>query len=88
MKYTFQEVISDRWAIWYKDFDKRKGNKIGCYKIIDLFSGTREHRLAIRYVPRKDQTQEQSDGAILSYAIHFFYKNKTFTRGNTSLEQE
>ena len=84
MKYQFKTVLYDRWAVWYKDFEQKKGNRIGCYKIIDLYAGTREHRLAIRYTPRKDQTQEQSDNAIIGYAIHSFYKRKIYMGNRTS----
>ena len=77
-RYRILEVVNERWAVWYMDFPKRKGNKIGCYKIIDLFKNTREKRYAFRYNPREDQTQEESDRLILSNAIHNFYKKRTF----------
>jgi len=85
-KYVFKEVLYDRWAVWYKDFNKKKGSKIGVYKIIDLYSGTREKKFAFRYLPREDQTQEQSDNLILSNATRNFYRKKIYMgiRGNSN----
>ncbi len=74
-KYEFKELVYDKYAIWYKEIQK-KGNKIGVYKIIDAASGIRETRFAFRYKPREGQTQEQSDSLIISRAIHNFYKPK------------
>lgn len=80
-KYKIEKVMYDRWAVWYMGFEKPQGKKIGVYKIIDLYKNTRETRFAFRYMPRKGQTQEQSDNAIISAAIHFFYKDKNAFRG-------
>ena len=73
-KYTIQGVMNDRWVIWYKDL-KKKGNKIGIYKIIDLNNGKKTARFAVRYKPRENQTQEVSDSLIISNCIANFYKH-------------
>lgn len=73
-KYEIKGVINDRWAVWYKDFDKKRGNRIGVYKIIDLYSGTRKCRFAFRYKPREGQSQEVSDSLIISNCIGNFNK--------------
>ena len=85
-KYTFKEMINDRYAVWYMNFPKRQGNKIGCYKIIDLYKNNRETRFAFRYRPRENQTQEQSDIAIIMNCIRNFHKHKPifFSRGDHS----
>lgn len=83
-KYKIDRVMYDRWAVWYKDFEKPEGKKIGVYKIIDLYSGTREARTTFRYLPREGQTQEQSDMAIIVNKIHMFYKSKKMFRGNNN----
>ena len=73
-KYKIQGVMNDRWVIWYKDL-KKKGNKIGVYKIIDLNDGKKTARFAVRYKPREGQTQEVSDSLIISNCIANFYKH-------------
>jgi len=77
-RYKIKEVKDERWAIWYMDFPKRRGGKIGCYKIIDLFKPTREKKFAFRYLPREGQTQEQSDNLIILNTINNFYKKRNF----------
>ena len=89
--YKFEQVINDRYAIWYLAFPKRKGNRIGVYKLIDLYKPTRETRFAFRYRPREGQTQDQSDNAILVNCIRNFYKQKIylgtkFERGNQDVK--
>lgn len=81
-RYKIKEIKDERWAIWYMDFPKRRGSKIGCYKIIDLFKTTREKKFAFRYLPREGQTQEESDNLIISYAIKNFYKRKVYMGNN------
>ena len=81
-KYKIDRIMYDRWAVWYKEFDKQDGKKIGVYKIIDLYKGTREARTTFRYLPRTGQTQEQSDEAIINNKIANFYKTKKLFRGN------
>ena len=85
-KYKIESVLYDRWAVWYKMFPKNKGARIGVYKVIDLYSGTRNTKFAFRYKPREGQSQEQSDNLILSNCIRNFYKKKIFmgTRGSSS----
>ncbi len=80
MKYKFEKVINDRWSVWYKDI-KRRGNKIGVYKVIDLYKGNRTYKYAFRYRPRDGQTQEQSDSLILAGLINNYYKNKNMFMG-------
>ena len=90
-RYNLKEIINDRWAIWYIQFPKRKGNRIGCYKIIDLYKPVRTYKYAFRYKPREGQTQEQSDNAIIMNCIRGFYRPKVYIgnrieRGNTNLK--
>lgn len=80
-KYEFKECVNDRYTVWYKDLP-RVGNRIGVYKIIDLYKGNRDARFAFRYRPRKNQTQEESDNAIISKAIFYFDKKKPVFFGN------
>lgn len=75
-KYKIINVVNDKWAVWYYQFPKRKGNRIGCYKIVDLQSGIRESRFAFRYKPREGQSQEQSDNLIVMNCIRSFYRPK------------
>ena len=81
--YTFDRIVYDRYVIYYKDFKKRKGSKIGVYKILDLWKASRKYKFAFRYKPREGQTQEQSDNMILTNCIRNFYKRKIYlgTRG-------
>ncbi len=91
-RYKIQEIIRDRYAVWYMSFSKKKGKRIGCYKVVDLYSGTRTTRFAFRYLPREGQTQEQSDNMILTNCIFNFYRkkifmgNRTLTSGDSSLK--
>jgi hypothetical protein len=90
MKYKFEKVVNEKYAVWYMAFPKRKGNRIGVYKILDLYKGTRECRFAFRYRPREGQTQEQSDNAIIMNCVSNFYRSKAFmgnrsVRGNRGL---
>ena len=73
-KYEFVYVMNDRWAIWYKHFNKSYKARIGVYKIVDLYSGTRKCRFAFRYKPRQGQTQDQSDALIIMNCINNFTK--------------
>jgi len=80
-RYKFQTVMNDKWAIWYLGFTRKRGNKIGVYKIIDLTKETRTYKYAFRYKPREGQTQELSDSLILANSIRNFYKNKNMFMG-------
>ncbi len=75
MKYKFKELRDDRWAIWYKEFENA-GNKLGAYKIYDLYKNAKNARIGIRYKARKGQSQDESDRLILSNLISNFYKKK------------
>lgn len=75
-KYKIVKVVNDKWAVWYYQFPKRKGSRIGCYKIVDLQSGIREARFAFRHKPREGQSQEQSDDLIIMSCIRGFYRPK------------
>jgi len=86
-RYEFLEVKNDRYAIWYLDFGPTKRNKIGCYKIIDLYSHCRKYKYAFRFKPREGQSQEVSDSLIISNAIHYFNKEKNVFSGNRSLDR-
>lgn len=33
MKYKIKEVVNDRWAVWYKDFEKEMGIKLEYIKL-------------------------------------------------------
>jgi hypothetical protein len=80
-RYKLKEVKDDRWAIWYLDFGTTKRNKLGCYKIFDLYSSCRKYKFAFRYKPREGQTQVQSDNAIIDRTIFNFNKPRnTFFR--------
>ena len=86
--YKIEKIVNERYAVWYMNFPKKRGNKIGVYRIIDLYSQNRETRFAFRYLPREGQTQEQSDDLIISNSIFNFYKKRTFLNnhgGNTGL---
>lgn len=71
-KYKINKVIDDRYAVWYMDFEKDK-NKLGIYRVIDLYPGNRDTRFAIRWkVKGKEKTQEQLDEIIIDNAIKKF----------------
>lgn len=85
-KYKFKELQEDRWVIWYKELENQ-GNRIGVYKIFDAYkNGRKNARFAVRYKPRKGQTQTESDNLILAKTIRDFYKQKPIffsKRGDT-----
>lgn len=75
-RYKIDKVINDRWAIWYMDFPKDK-SKLGIWRIIDLYPGTRPTKFAIRWkVKGKEKSQEQLDNQIIEGAIRNFYKTR------------
>lgn len=77
-KYTIEQVINGRWAVWYKNFPNGK-YKLGVWKIIDLYSGTREKRFAFKKkVKGTEKTQEQLNEQIVSGTIHRFYRKNTY----------
>ena len=63
-----------------KKSEQKKKNKIGVYRIIDLYSSNKETRFAFRYKHRENQTQEQSDNSILMNCINNFYKTNPYLR--------
>lgn len=71
-RYKINKVIDDRYAVWYMDFEKDK-NKLGIYRVIDLYPGNRDTRFAIRWkVKGKEKTQEQLDEIVIDNAIKKF----------------
>ena len=75
MKYKIFKVINDRFAVWYKDIENDK-NLLGVYKVIDLYTPTREARFGKRYKARKGQTQSILDSQAISAAISAFPSKK------------
>lgn len=77
-RYNIEKVVYGRWAVWYMEIPKDR-SKLGVWKIIDLYSGTRETRFAFRKrVKGTEKTQEQLDEQILMGAIRRFYKKKIY----------
>lgn len=68
-KYKIDRVIGGRFAIWYKEITNKK-NLLGVYKILDLYSNSKEISFARRYKARPDQTQEILDNAFISKGIN------------------
>ena len=76
-KYKIDRVMFDRYAVWYMDTPEDK-SKLGVWKVIDLYPGTRPTKFAFRWkVKGKDKTQEQLDEQILNNTIKNFNKTKT-----------
>ena len=73
-KYKLEKIINDRYVVWYMPFPKKKGNRIGVYKIYDLYSTARNARFAFRYTAREGQSQLMSDDNIISTTIANFNK--------------
>ena len=87
-KYKIDRVINDRYAVWYMNFDEGK-NKLGVYRIIDLYKGNRDTRFAIRLKARgkdKNKRQEQLDSLAIDNAIRRF-GNKQYNRFNRTKPQ-
>lgn len=78
--YKIDRVVDDRWAVWYQEIGKK--GKLGVYKIIDLYPGTRPTKFAFRWRVNGSKTQEQLDEQIINNAIRNFYKNGNGFRGN------
>ena len=80
-RYKIDKVIDERWAVWYMDFPKDK-SKLGIWRIIDLYPGTRPTRFAVRWkVKGAEKSQEQLDEQILAGTIKNFYKNNGGFKG-------
>lgn len=87
-RYNIEQVINNKWAIWYMETPNDK-RKLGVWKVIDLTSGTRLTKYAFRLrVKGKEKTQEQLDSQILSNATKNFYKSTNVFRGNRSMENQ
>ena len=79
-KYKIDKIINNRWAIWYMEIPKSK-NKLGVWRIIDLYSGVRTTRFAFRWKVKGDKPQEIFDNQLISKAIHNFYRDPNQFRG-------
>ena len=87
-KYKFDKLMFDRYAVWYMETPKDR-SKLGVWKIIDCYPGTKPTRFAFRWkVKGKDKTQEQLDAQILGNATRNFYKPTNVFRGNRSTEPQ
>ena len=82
--YKIDRVVDDRWAVWYQEINAK--GKLGVYKIIDLYPGTRPAKFAFRWKVNGSKSQEQLDSQIIFNAIKNFYKSGGF-RGNGSKNQ-
>lgn len=87
-KYKFDRLIFDRYAVWYMEISKDK-SKLGVWKIIDCFPGTKPTKFAFRWKAKdKNKTQEQLDEQILNNTTRNFYKSNNIFRGNRSTENQ
>ena len=86
-KYKIDRVVNERWAVWYMEIPKSR-NKLGMYRIIDLYSGTRETRFAPRWKVKGDKTQEVFDNQLIFRAIRNFYKDPNQFQGTSSMENQ
>lgn len=87
-KYKFDRLMFDRYAVWYMEISKDK-SKLGVWKIIDCFSGTKPTKFAFRWKAKdKNKIQEQLDEQILNNITRNFYKSNNIFRGNRSMESQ
>lgn len=87
-KYKFDRLIFDRYAAWYMEISKDK-SKLGVWKIIDCFPGTKPTKFAFRWKAKdKNKIQEQLDEQILNNTTRNFYKSNNIFRGNRSTENQ
>lgn len=87
-KYKFDRLIFDRYAVWYMEIPKDK-NKLGVWKIIDCFPGTKPTKFVFRWKAKdKNKIQEQLDEQILNNTTRNFYKSNNIFRGNRSIENQ
>ena len=85
-KYKFDRLIFDRYAVWYMEISKDK-SKLGVWKIIDCFPGTKPTKFAFRWKAKdKNKIQEQLDEQILNNTTRNFYKSNNIFRGNRTTE--
>ena len=87
-KYKFDRLIFDRYAVWYMETPKDK-SKLGVWKIIDCFPGTKPTKFAFRWKAKdKNKIQEQLDEQILNNTTRNFYKSNNIFRGNRLTENQ
>ena len=87
-KYKFDRLIFDRDGVWYMEIPKDK-SKLGVWKIIDCFPGTKPTKFAFRWKAKdKNKIQEQLDEQILNNTTRNFYKSNNIFRGNRSTENQ
>lgn len=70
-KYKIDRIVNDRYAVWRMDFEEEK-NKLGIYRIIDLYKGNRDTRFSIRWKARGNKDQEQLDTLAIENGIKRF----------------
>ena len=83
--YKIDRVVDDRWAVWYQEINAK--GKLGVYKIIDLYPGTRPAKFAVRWKVNGRKTQEQLDSQIIFNAIKNFYKDSGVFKPKQRLEE-
>ena len=87
-KYKFDRLIFDRYAVWYMETPKDK-SKLGVWKIIDCFPGTKPTKFAFRWKAKdKNKIQEQLDEQILNNTTRNFYKSNNIFCENRSTENQ
>lgn len=74
-RYNIDRVVNGRWAVWYMDIPRSR-NKLGVWKIIDLYAGTRPTKFVFRWKVKGNKTQEVFDEQLIAGGIRSFYKNK------------
>lgn len=85
-RYKLDRIVNDRWAVWYMPFESNKRGKIGVWRIIDLYTGTRPTRFAFQWkVKGKEKTQEQLNNQIIYGTIKNFYKVKDIFAGTNKV---
>ena len=81
-KYKIEKIVNDRWAVWFMDIENSK-NKLGVWRIIDLYSGTRNTRFAFKWKPRENSKRPQfTDDQIITHTIKNFYRDNNIFLGN------
>lgn len=84
-RYNIDRVVNGRWAVWYMDIPRSR-NKLGVWRIIDLYSGTRKTKFVFRWKVKGNKTQEVFDEQLIAGGIRNFYKNKNTFYGTHGLE--
>jgi hypothetical protein len=83
-RYNIDRVINNRWAVWYMEIPHSR-NKLGVWKIIDLFPGTRPTKYIFRWKVKGAKTQEVFDEQLINGCIRNFYRNKNQFLGTKEL---